>query len=142
MALWLDDNLSQLDRWDDMSPTARACLIELWLYCRRAKNNGTIRNSKLKKASELLTPKVQNELVEQRWLHLNGTGCGTDTCPRGVPGVAIMHDYLQHQESAADMTARIETGRERSRKANHKRWHVDGKRHDPTCSLCTEGATA
>lgn len=138
MALWLDDNLSQLDRWDDMSPAARACLIELWLYCRRAKNNGVIRNEKLRKATNLLTKKVESELVEQRWIHLDGAPCGSEHCPRGIPGVAVMHDYLQHQESATNMTARIEKGREKSRKGNHERWHAQRGVLDPTCSLCME----
>jgi len=142
MALWLDDTLSEQDRWLDMTPTARACLVELWLYCKRARNNGVIQTARLHRASDAFTPEVMAELVAHRWLHKDGTGCGTDTCPRGIDGVSVLHDFLQHQESAKDMSARIENRRELSRKGNHKRWHVDGNKYDPACQFCAEGETA
>lgn len=136
MALWLDDNLSESERWWSMSPAGRACLIELWLYCRRAKNNGVMPTERLHKASDAFSVEVMQELIDQRWLHKDGAGCGTDTCPRGLQGYAVMHDYLQHQESAQDMTARIERSRELSRKGNHKRWHEEKGLLVKTCVYC------
>lgn len=137
MGLWVDDTLSEQDRWLDMSPQARACLVELWLYCKRARNDGAIKTTRLHKASDAFNAKVMKELIEHRWLHKDGTGCGTDTCPTGIAGVSIMHDFLQHQESAKDMTARIETRRESGRLGNHKRHHVNRSITDPSCSYCT-----
>lgn len=139
MGLWVDDTLSEQDRWLDMTPKARACLVELWLYCKRARNDGAIKTTRLHKASDAFDAKVMKELIAHRWLHKDGTGCGTDTCPKGIDGVSIMHDFLQHQESAKDMTARIETRRESGRYGNHKRHHVNRKITDPACSYCAEG---
>lgn len=138
MGLWIDDTLSEQDRWLDMSAEARACLIDLWLYCRRAKNDGVIKEARLKKASDLLTASVRSELIDQHWMHRGGKGCGTDTCPKGIAGVVVMHDYLQHQESARDMTTRIDRGRELSKRGNHKRWHIDRGIVDPDCRFCDE----
>lgn len=141
MGLWLDDTLSEQDRWLDLTPQARACLVELWLYCKRARNNGVIPTVRLHRASDAFTVEALRELEAQRWLHKDGTGCGTDTCPPGIKGVTVMHDFLQHQESAKDMSTRIENRRELSRRGNHKRWHVERGVVDPACAFCNEAAS-
>lgn len=137
MALWIDDTLPDQDEWLDMTPQARAALIELWAYCKRARNNGVIKTTRLHKASDAYDGNVGKELIAFGWLHKDGTGCGTDTCPKGVDGVSVMHNFVRHQESAKDMSARIEARREGGRKGNHKRHHVEKNRHDPTCGYCT-----
>lgn len=139
MALWLDDTLSEQDRWLDMTPAARACLIELWLYCKRARNNGCIKTGRLHRVADSWTPEVMSELLEHRWLHRDGQGCGSDDCPQGVKGITVMHNFLQHQESAKDMSLRIERSRERSQKGNHKRWHTDRGVFDDQCKWCVNG---
>lgn len=139
MALWVDDNLSENERWWSMSPEATTCLIELWLYCRRAKNNGAIQTTRLQRASNHYNDVVRTELEANGWLHIDGTGCGTDFCPQGIPGVSIMHDYLQHQESAKDQTIRVERRREAGKLGSHRRWHRDAGVHDPSCKFCLYG---
>jgi hypothetical protein len=140
MAIWIDDTLTEQDEWLDMSADARGCLIELWAYCKRARNDGVIKTTRLHKASDLFSVGVMAELIDNGWLHKDATGCGTDTCPTGIEGVSVMHNYLRHQESARDMSTRIEVSREKARekslKGNHQRWHIERSMPDPKCPLC------
>lgn len=136
MAVWIDDTLPAQDEWADMTSDACRALIEIWAYCKQGRNNGVIKNRRVQAASIYAKGKVLTELVEFGWLHPDGTGCGSDDCPKGAQGVTVVHNFLRYQESATDLAARIEKGRERSKKGNHKRWHLDGGRFDPTCIFC------
>lgn len=138
MAVWVDDTLPEQDEWAEMSDSACRALIEIWAFCKRSRNNGVIKNHRLCDASKRAKGKVLSELVLNNWLHPDGTGCGSAHCPKGVQGVTVVHNYVLRQESATDTAARIEKSREKSRKGNHTRWHVDGGRFDPTCSFCQE----
>lgn len=124
MALWIDDTLSEQERWWGMSTAARTCLIELWLYCRRSRNDGVIATQRLHRASDAFSAEVYDELITNRWCHKDASGCGSDTCPKGAEGFTVMHDYLEHQESASDMSNRIERQRQKKRegKARAATW--------------------
>lgn len=136
MAIWVDDLLPEKEKYLDLSFRARACLYEVWCYAKRSGSNGVVKIERLSRASDAFTPKVMEELVEARWWHKGGEGCGDDSCPRGIDGYVVLHDFTDHQESAANMSARIERRRDASRKANHKRWHIERGIQDPICPYC------
>lgn len=138
MAIWIDDTLSEQDKWADLSSDAKAALVELWMFCKRARNDGAFRANRLYKASEALTPSAEVELRDKGWLHDGGRGCGTDTCPKGVVGYVVMHDFLQHQESSREMASRIDSRRELSKKGNHTKWHTNRGVFEPTCKFCQD----
>ena len=74
----------------------------------------------------LLVPRYKkatlDELIRRGQWHDLGEGCGTDTCPLGVPESHVIHDYLQWNRSREQ----VESERERKRKAGRmgaeKRW--------------------
>lgn len=59
-------------------------------------------------------------LAKQGLWHLPGHLC--DRCEQPSPGNAVIHDYLQHQRSAAEVRDLTEKRREAGRKGARKRW--------------------
>lgn len=116
MGLWIDDGLTELDRWLDLSGDAKGCLIELWSYCYRAGNDGVLPTKRLHRASESFSRDVLAELIANKWVHKDGSGCGTDTCPEGIDGYTVMHDFTQWQESATEKRERIERAKRKREK--------------------------
>lgn len=122
MGLWIDDGLTENPRWIALSGDAKGTLIELWSYCYRAGNDGVLPTRLLHRASDSFTPDTFAELVSEKWAHKDGNGCGTDTCPQGLDGYTVMHDFVQWQESAAEKRERIERAkRKREEHANQMR---------------------
>lgn len=64
--------------------------------------------------------------ADLRWLlevdlwHALGQGCGTDTCPAGVPGQHRMHDYLDWNPSRESRLAERVAAAERQRRARDR----------------------
>lgn len=106
MALWVDDTLPDKERYLALSYRARACLYEVWCYSKRAKSEGVVVIERLHRASDAFAPEVMEELIEQRWWHRGGQGCGSETCPRGIDGTIVLHDFLEHQETSEEQTKR------------------------------------
>jgi hypothetical protein len=53
-----------------------------------------------------------------------------------VDGGYQLHDYLHYQPSRTTVLAEREEKTQAGLKGNHKRWHVERRKHDPTCPLC------
>lgn len=140
MAIWIDDLMPKRDEWLDMSFQARVLLIDLWCAVKVAKGDGFMKVSRLHRESDAWSPEALDELVANGWLHIGKTGCNTDTCPTGIEGYALLHNYLARQESSTEQKRRLAISRERKRDAakatNHKRWHVDRGMSDIACDLC------
>lgn len=141
MALWLDDLMTERDKWKDMSAEGQASLIELMTLCKRSGNDGMFNPDRLEDVRNLRRyPNAFKELQEAGWVHPIGYGCGTEYCPPGLPGYYVLHDFLQRNESAAEMTKRIESKSSGGRKGNHVKWHVNKGVVKPSCRFCQEEA--
>jgi hypothetical protein len=112
-----------------LSDRAFRLLIETWCWCSRHLTDGRVPRGTWNRQA---TPKARRELVE--------AGLVEDLGSEGV----VMHDYLVHQRSRAEVeevaVERREAARKASVKANHKRWHTgpDGV-PSPDCELCRIG---
>ena len=111
MALWIDDLLPDQDKYLDLSFRARACLVEVWCYAKRSRSDGVIKLERLHRASDAFAPEVKDELIAGGWWHEGGRGCGDETCPKGISGYVVLHDFLEHQESAKRQSERIQNAR-------------------------------
>lgn len=84
---------------DPLSDSAFRAVIEAWCFCSRTQNDGVIPMSTWTKKWK---PKARRELLESGLAYIDGTN-------------VRMHDYLEHQSSAAHIqatrTKRAEAGR-------------------------------
>ncbi|MGW6698820.1 hypothetical protein [Nocardia sp. NPDC055049] len=94
---------------ETLGDKAFRCLIEAWCYCRRSGNDGLIPMRAWKKN---WTPKARNEVIAAGLAHVEGD-------------VVRMHDYLDHQPTAAalnsKLAARAEAGRRGGQKSGESR---------------------
>lgn len=142
MAVWIDDLMTERDKWKDMSAEGQAALIELMTMCKRSGNDGMFRPDRLEDVRNLRRyPNAFDELLEAGWVHPLGFGCGTEHCPPGIPGYHVFHDFLQRNETAEEMTKRIESKSAGGKKGNHIKWHVKKNVTKPGCRFCQEGVT-
>jgi hypothetical protein len=74
----------------------------------------------------LLAPRFKkttlDELIRRGQWHDLGQGCGTETCPLGVPESYIIHDYLQWNRSREVIEAERDRKRKAGRKGAETRW--------------------
>lgn len=126
MALWIDDLLPDQDKYLDLSFRARACLVEIWCFAKRSKSDGVVKVQRLHRASDAFSPEVMAELIDNNWWHEGGRGCGTESCPRGIDGYVVLHDFVDHQESAKAQSQRIQKAREKKREdaARRAEWNA------------------
>lgn len=119
------DHIDEHPKIEPLSDGAFRLVLETWAYCRRNANDGRIDDAVWRKRSK---PKARRELadaglVEQR------------------DGFVQVHDYLDWQQSAAE----IDEARAKKSKAgalgNHKKWHTDRGRFDPSCEFCAPPPT-
>lgn len=95
---------------DPLSDSAFRALIEAWCLCRRTRNDGRIPLAAWTKKWKL---KARKELIAAGLVHLED-------------GAAVVHDWLEHQPSVAEMdkkrAARVEAGRKggQTRRATSK----------------------
>jgi hypothetical protein len=113
-----------------LSDRAFRVLVTTWGWCARNETDGLIREAVWKKRA----PKRVRDELEVELVHRPGHSC-TNCAP--VPaGHVKMHDYLEHQRSAAEIEEKRELKRLGGRKGNHNRWHRDLGKYDPECELC------
>ena len=74
---------------------------------------------------------VLRELTERGVWHGADHDCHCDRPKR--PGWLIVHDYLEHQRSAADAARQREQARRGASKTNHERWHDEPREDCPWC---------
>ncbi len=103
-----------------VSDKAFRTLIRAWCYCSEYLTDGEVVSAV---ARDLGTNKAWAELVSAGLAEL-------------APGGYWMHDYLEHQRSAAEV-AEIKAGRGAGGTlGNHVRWHVTRRINDPKCKHC------
>lgn len=105
---------------EPLSDGAFRTLLTLWCWSSEYLTDGRIPAAIWKKRG---TPKTRSELLTA------GLAEETDD---GV----TMHDYLEHQRSAAEVQELRAVRGASGVKANHVRWHVRRRRSDPDCPFC------
>jgi hypothetical protein len=84
--------------------------------------NGVLRAE----AVPILVPRFKkstlDELLRRGQWHDLGDGCGTETCPLGVPDSYVIHDYLEWNRSREHVEEERERKRKAGRKGAEKRW--------------------
>lgn len=125
VAVDLPDN-PKLGLIDD--PAAGWAYVVAICYCRQHLTDGSfplvplLRRAGVKRA-------IADRLIEVHLWHDTGHSC--DRCPQPIPGMAVVHDYLLHQQSADEVRTLRDARREAGRKGAASRWHGngDGKSH-------------
>jgi hypothetical protein len=83
-----------------LSDGAFRLLMRAWSYCSRQLTDGRLPDAAWKDRG---TPKARRELVDAGLAHLPGFDCSHPGCPTPPPKHVQMHDYLEHQRSAAEV---------------------------------------
>ena len=111
-----------------LSDKAFRVLIWAWCYCSEQRTDGRIpdqawaRLGPARARTELLTPPITggSPLAYQR------------------SGYVEMHDYLEHQRSAAEIEALTSARGESGELGAHKRWHVARRVVVQECAYCQQ----
>lgn len=123
------DGMPDHPKIEALSDKAFRALVELWCWCSRNKTDGVIKAPVWQKRAPA---KARAELFREL-VHAPGHTC--PQCPDVPAGHVLMHDYLRHQSSAAEIDVKKEAKRNAGMLGNHNRWHV-GKKWDPDCDIC------
>jgi general stress protein YciG len=95
-----------------LSDGAFRLLMRSWSYCSRQLTDGRLPDAAWRDRG---TARARRELVDAGLAHLPGGECPHPGCPTPPPKHVQMHDYLEHQRSAAEVAAlkraRAEAGR-------------------------------
>lgn len=95
-----------------LSDGAFRLLMRAWSYCSRQLTDGRLPEAAWKDRG---SAKSRRELVDAGLAHLPGFACDHSGCPTPPPRHVQMHDYLEHQRSAAEVAElkrrRAEAGR-------------------------------
>ena len=103
-----------------LSDKAFRTMVSAWCYCSEYLTDG-----------EVVADVARDLGTKRAWDELVSRGIA-ETAPAGF----LMHDYLQHQRSAAEV-AEIKAGRGAGGTlGNHVRWHVQRRKPDPSCEHC------
>lgn len=99
-----------------LSDGAFRLLMRSWSYCSRQLTDGQLPEAAWRDRG---SPKARRELVDAGLAHLPGHACDHPDCPPPPPKHVQMHDYLEHQRSAAEVAElkrrRSEAGRKGGR---------------------------
>lgn len=125
IAVDLPDN-PKLGLIDD--PAAGWAHVVAICYCRQHRTDGSFPLAPLLRRAGVKRG-VADRLFEVQLWHATGHSC--DRCPQPIPGMAVVHDYLRHQQSADEINTLSDARREAGRKGAASRWHSngDGKCH-------------
>lgn len=103
-----------------LSDKAFRTLIRAWCYCSEYLTDG-----------EVVAVVARDLGTNKAWTELVSAGL-VESAPSGY----LMHDYLQHQRSAAEV-AEIKAGKGASGTfGNHVKWHVKRRQANPECEHC------
>ena len=98
--------------------------VTLMGLCNEDRNDGIISKQDL----EMMGPKPGKELVEKQLVHAI------------AEGNYQLHDYLQHQNSRAEIeelsAEKQQAGSKGGKRSAHKKWHLDRGIVNPDCDLC------
>lgn len=107
------DGMDDHPKIEGLSDAAFRALHRCWFYCSRQLTDGRLTTAAWFNRAK--TPKVRKELVTAHLVHEPGYRCPHPSCPPAEPGHVQMHDYLEHQRSAAEVAElkrkRSEAGR-------------------------------
>lgn len=95
----LEDGMPEHPKIVELNVHAKWALVELWCYAARHQTDGRVGDQAAKRIAK---PKVISDLVGAGLIHRNGTGW-------------VIHDWLDHNMSAADYAHRKEAEAERLR---------------------------
>jgi hypothetical protein len=120
------DGMPEHPKIEGLSDAAFRLIVSLWCWCSRQKTDGHIKASSWSKRG---TPKTRRELLE--------AGLVEDDLTGGV----IVHDYDQHQRTAAEIAEIKASKRTAGALGNHNRWHEGRGVIDPDCPICVTNAS-
>ena len=83
-----------------LSDGAFRLLMRAWSYCSRQLTDGQLPEAAWRDRG---SAKARRELVDAGLAHLPDQTCDHDGCPTPPPKHVQMHDYLEHQRSAAEV---------------------------------------
>lgn len=114
------DGMPDHPKIEALSDKAFRLLMERWCWCARHRTDGRVPMTVWAKAGSASARRelVRAGLVEEHVEHVE------------------MHDYLEHQRSAAEITDLLDKKRRAGTLGNHKRWHVPLGRLDLECPHC------
>jgi hypothetical protein len=101
--------------------TALTTWFRLMTYCNQYKTDGKIPEKVVKKFKKRLVEKLLKSGLLER---------------TNDPEIFVIHDYLKHQKSRAQLEALSAAKAGAGSKGAHKRWHVDREIRDETCMHC------
>jgi hypothetical protein len=105
-----------------LSDAAFRLLIETWCWCSRHLTDGRVPAAVWRKRG---TAKARAELVVAGLVETSD-------------GEVMMHDYTEHQRTAAEVAAAKAEASESGSRGNHNRWHRDRGRTEPDCRWCSD----
>jgi hypothetical protein len=108
----------------DASPAAKWLNVCGYIVARREKSDGIVRPPVVVAEADVPSSAVR-QLVERGVWHHPGHEC--DRCAQPPKGFVTIHDYLEHQQSKADIEESHRKKSEAGRKGADSRWH--GTRH-------------
>ena len=114
------DGMPDHPKVEALTDKAFRLLMETWCWCSRQRTDGRVPNAVWAKRG---AKKTRDELATAGLVEIHD-------------GYVQMHDYLEHQRSAEQITDGIEKKRAAGILGNHNRWHVNGFT-DPNCEWCT-----
>lgn len=117
IAVDLPDN-PKLAMIDD--PAAGWAYVVAICYCRQHRTDGAFPLGPLLRKAGTKKSVADKLMRVQLW---HGPGHSCDRCPQPMPGTAVIHDYLLHQQSGDEIDALSEARREAGRKGAASRWH-------------------
>lgn len=118
----LDHTMPENPKIVGLSDAAFRLFIECLCWCSRQESDGIIPAAAMKRLGR---PKVIAELVKAELID-------------DALGSYVVHDYLSHQRSAAEISAFRQGKRESGQKGAHMRWHVPRRAFDKDCPFCQE----
>lgn len=114
------DGLPDHPKVEPLSDAAFRLLMSVWCWCSRHLTDGHIPAAVWVKRG---TAKTRRELIAAGLVE-------------EVPSGVSMHDYLEHQRSAAEVNELKEAKSTGGSWGNHVRWHVKKGRVKPDCEHC------
>lgn len=117
----LDNTMPENPKIVGLSDAAFRLYIEALCWCSRQEEDGIIPEAAIKRLGKA---RSITELVTAGLL----IDAGSEY---------MVHDYLRHQRSRAEITAFRQSRAERGELGAHKRWHVATRKKSKDCAYCT-----
>lgn len=90
----LDDNYPDHPKVASLSDSAYRLHGSAMFYSAKWLLDGCLTKTQIRDRKGYKTSTLR-ELIDAGLIHELGEGCGTKTCPDGIPGHYVLHDFLQ-----------------------------------------------